>query len=232
MQSSPGDKGLSTCVGAKSVGEANERLTDFVVAPRLRRLVVDGICNPAPASNSWLLFDPHSAPTTRIDQLRKLYFSDPAFVTYLSISLRRGTLIPTTLLSLVEKHTALGTLQLHVRSDDVPVANALLARLRLTETCTPNSCFALILSTVAFDHDLLMETAECRLKPHASGAFRCVCVHSHCVGLAMMQKLAVPFWSAHSVRVAALRRQGSNFWLNSWSSRNNVLAEWWDGFWR
>ncbi|KAJ6555836.1 hypothetical protein B0H19DRAFT_1261983 [Mycena capillaripes] len=164
-----------------------------------------------------------------MDQLRKLYFSDSAFVTYLSISLRRGTLILTTLLSLVEKHTALGTLQLHVRSDDVPVVNSLLARLRSTESCTPNSCFTLNLSTVAFDHDLLMETAKYRLNPHAPGAFRCVCVH--CVGLAMTQKLAVPFWSAHSARVAALRRQGPNFWLNSSSPRNTVLGEWRDGFW-
>ncbi|KAJ7602228.1 hypothetical protein DFH06DRAFT_1146141 [Mycena polygramma] len=189
-----------------------------------------------------LQYDPNTMPVLQMQHLRNIYVSDTALLGYLSlpalreivadkggeedallpllvlvqrdnppllsISLRRGTLNINTLLLLVQQNPALQCLRLHIRIPDIPAFHDLITRLSISPGFAPTlQTMVFEIQGRMFDHNLFMHSVQ---SPSRAALRR--------VGLALSEQLAVQFWGAQTTRVAALRRAGLYFWVDSSAS--------------
>ncbi|KAJ6568007.1 hypothetical protein DFH09DRAFT_438163 [Mycena vulgaris] len=146
-----------------------------------------------------------------------------------SISLRSGVLTAATLTALIEENGAMDTLRLRVRTADRDVLHELVSN--LTTTCASGACFATSLRTLVleirgvFNDTAFMDMVELRQRQVLSCHHRLAFER---VGLATDARSARGFWSRHAGRVAALRRGGLYFWLDSSSAPGDVSRKWRD----
>ncbi|KAJ7131865.1 hypothetical protein C8R43DRAFT_1133537 [Mycena crocata] len=154
-----------------------------------------------------------------------------------AVSLRRGVLVASTVMSLFEASPSLATLQLRIRRADMAAFHGLISR--LAAPCG-DVCFAPNLTTIAFevrgsafDDALFMGMVRARtqvvdqvMAGERAPTSGCRCVRLVRVGLALSPEVAACFWAKHTESIAILRRAGLRFWLDSTSRPNDVAQRW------